>query len=148
MSFDVELIFTNFPLKKAIGIILNRVYSEQKISTTFSKRLLRKLLLHACTKPAFSFSKKLYEQIDEVSVGYPLDLLMANVTMIELERVVVKDLFNKGYVKFYIQYMDDTIVLMKKSDVPIVLQALNGFHKNLNFTVDTFEDKKVIFQIF
>ena len=49
---------------------------------------------------------------------------------------------------FYIQYMDDTIVLMKKSDVPIVLQALNGFHKNLNFTVDTFEDKKVIFQIF
>ena len=90
----------------------------------------------------------MYEQIDEVSVGYPLDLLMANVTMIELERVVVKDLFNKGYVKFYIQYMDDTIVLMKKSDVPIVLQALNGFHKNLNFTVDTFEDKKVIFQIF
>ena len=148
MSFDVELIFTNFPLKKAIEIILNRVYSEQKISTTFSKRLLRKLLLDACTKPAFSFSKKLYEQIDEVSVGYPLDLLMANVTMIELERVVVKDLFNKGYVKFYIQYMDDTIVLMKKSDVPIVLQALNGFHKNLNFTVDTFEDKKVIFQIF
>ena len=100
------------------------------------------LLLDACTKPAFSFSKKLYEQIDEVSVGYPLDLLMANVTMIELERVVVKDLFNKGYVKFYIQYMDDTIVLMKKSDVPIVLQALNGFHKNLRFTADTFEDKK------
>ena len=36
-------------------------------------------------------------------------------------------------------------VLMKKSDVPIVLQALDGFHKNLNFTVDTFEEKKVYF---
>ena len=33
--------------------------------------------------------------------------------------------------------MDDTLVL--------VLQAFNGFHKNLNFTVDTFEDKKVHF---
>ena len=55
------------------------------------------------------------------------------------------DLFNKGYLKFYIRYMDNMVVLMKKSDVPIVLQALDGFHKNLNFTVDTFEDKKVHF---
>ena len=55
------------------------------------------------------------------------------------------DLFNKGYLKFYIRYVDDMVVLMKKSDVPIVLQALDGFHKNLNFIVDTFEDKKVHF---
>ena len=41
--------------------------------------------------------------------------------------------------------MDDTMVLMKTSDAPIVLQALNGFHKNLNVTVDNFEDKKVHF---
>ena len=70
---------------------------------------------------------------------------MANVIMTELERAVVRDLFDKGYLKFYIRYMDDTLVLMKKSDVHIVLQAFNSFHKNLNFTVDTFEDKKVHF---
>ena len=75
----------------------------------------------------------------------PLGPFMANVIMTELEHVVVKDLFNKGYLKFYIRYIDDTLVLMKKSDVTIVLQALNGFHKNLNFTVDNFEDKKVHF---
>ena len=28
-------------------------------------------------------------------------------------------------------------------DFSTVLQTLNGFHKNLNFTVYTFEDKKV-----
>ena len=39
---------------------------------------------------------------------------MANVIMTKLELVVVKDLFNKGYLKFYIRYMDDTLVLMKK----------------------------------
>ena len=78
-------------------------------------------------------------------MGSPLGPLMANVIMTELERVVVKDLFNKEYLKFYVRYTDDTLVLMKKSDVPIVLEALNGFHKNLSFTVDTFEDKKVHF---
>ena len=65
--------------------------------------------------------------------------------MTELEHIIVKDLLNKGYNKFYIRYMDDTLGLMKKSDVLIVLQALPVFHKNLNFTVDTFEDKKVLF---
>ena len=124
---------------------MNRVYSENKISTTLSKRSLKKLLLNACTKTAFSFSKKLYEQINRVSVGSPLCPLMANVMMTELERRVVKDLFNKGYLKLYIRYMDDRLVLMKKSDVTIVSQALNGFHKNLTFTVDTFDDKKVLF---
>ena len=65
--------------------------------------------------------------------------------MTELERVVINDLFNKEYFKFYIRYMDDMLVLTKNSDIRIVLQALTGFHKNLNFTVDTFEDKKVYF---
>ena len=44
--------------------------------------------------------------------------------------------------------MGDTLVLMKKSDFLIVLQTLNGFHKNLNFTVYAFETKKYIFYIF
>ena len=100
VSFDVESLFSDVPLKKTIEIILNRVKKGP---------------------------------------------LMANVLMTELERVVVKDVFNKGYLKFCIRFMDDTLVLMKKSDVPVVLQVLNGFHKNLNFTVDTFENKKSTF---
>ena len=32
---------------------------------------------------------------------------------------------------------------MRKSDICIVLQTLNGFHENLSFQVDIFEDKKV-----
>ena len=124
---------------------MNRLYIEKKISATLSKRSLKKLLLEACTKSAFSFNKKLYEQIDGVSMGSPLGPLMTNAILTELERVVLNDLFNKGYLKFYIRFMDDKLVLMKKYDVPIVLQALNGFHENLNFTVDTFENKKVHF---
>ena len=145
VSFDVESLFTNVPLKKTIEIILNRVYSEKKISTTLSKRSLKRLLLDPCTKTAFSFNNKLYEQIDGVPMGSPLGPLMANVIMNELERVVVKDLFSKEYLKLYIRYMNDTLVSTKKSNIPIVLQALNGFHKNLNFTADTFEEKKVRF---
>ena len=116
VSSEVESLLQNVPLKKNIEIILNRVYSE----------------------------KKFQQHLAKDSMGSPLGSLMPNVIMTELELMVVKDLFNKGYLKFYIQYMDDTLVLTKKSIVPIVLQALNGFHKNLSFTVDTFEAKKVL----
>ena len=88
VSFDVESLFANVPLKKTIEIILNRVYNEKKIS--LSKRLLKTLLLDVCTKTAFSFNKKLNEQIDGASMGSPLGLLMVNVIMTELERVVVR----------------------------------------------------------
>ena len=67
--------------------------------------------------------------------------------MTEREHADVKDLLNKGYLKFFIRYMYDTQALMKKSDVPTVLQILNGFHRNIIFTVDMFEDKKVYFSV-
>ena len=64
--------------------------------------------------------------------------------MTEVKCTVV-GLYNKGYLKFHIQYMGETLVLRKKPDVPIVLQTLNDFYKNINFTVHTFEDKTVHF---
>ena len=51
-----------------------------------------------------------------------------NVIMTEVKCTVV-GLYNKGYLKFHIQYMRDTLLLMKKPDVPIVLQTLNDFIK-------------------
>lgn len=69
-------------------------------------------------------------------MGSRLGPFMTNMIMTKLERVVIKDLLNAN--NFYIGYMDDTLVLKKKSDVAIVLQALDGFHKHLNFS---FENK-------
>lgn len=57
----------------------------------------------------------------------PLIALMRNVIMTELGHVDVKELLNKYYFKFCICYMYETQALIKKSDVPFVLQILNGF---------------------
>ena len=46
--FDVVSLFTNVPLKKTVNIILKRVYNNKEISTTFSKRSLKKLILDTC----------------------------------------------------------------------------------------------------
>ena len=97
--------------------------------------------MDACQKTTFSFQGKLYEQVDGVSMGSSLGPVLANIIMTELEKVVVKKLIDDGTIKFYIRYVDDTLLLVKNEDVPRVLSSLNKFDKNLNFTVDKFESK-------
>ena len=72
VKFDVISFFTNIPFAKAIAIILKRVYSENLVTTNLTKRTMKKLLKDACSKTAFTFSDKIYKQIDGDSLGSPL----------------------------------------------------------------------------
>ena len=92
-----------------------------------------------------SFDNVLFEQIDGVSMGSCLAPVLANIILTELEKVIVDELVRSGTVKFYRRYVDDTLVLIKPSDIPFVLNKLNSFDKNLKFTVDTFQDGTVHF---
>ena len=55
VSFDVESLFTNNPMKNTINIILKRIYNDHTISTNAKKRSLKKLTLDTCTKTGFFF---------------------------------------------------------------------------------------------
>ena len=85
----------------------------------------------------------MYEQIDGVSMGSCLAPVLANIILTEFEKLVVDNLVNSGILKLYRRYVDDTLVLMKVSDIPFVLNKLNSFGKNLKFTVNTFDSGKV-----
>jgi hypothetical protein len=61
VSFDVVSLFTNVPLTKTVEIILDRVFEEKLVATTFLKRTLKKLILDSCTKTAFSFNNQLFD---------------------------------------------------------------------------------------
>ena len=73
-------------------------------------------------------------------MGSPLGPTMANIIMTELERIIVDDLMADGVIKFYMRYVDDTLVLIKPEDIQKVLDKLNSFDKNLRFTHDPFSD--------
>ena len=65
--------------------------------------------------------------------------------MTKLEEQLVTKIISDGTIKFYIRYVDDALVLLKRSDVNQVLNKLNSFHKNLRFTIDTFGGHKLHF---
>ena len=66
--------------------------------------------------------------------------MLANIIMTELERAVVDKMIQNGTIKFYARYVDDTLLLVKPEQVDGILAQFNKFHKNLEFTVDKFEE--------
>ena len=77
--------------------------------------------------------KKLIKDIDVASQGSSLGPVLANIIMMELEKIVVSDLIN-----FYIRYINDTLLLAKKDDIYNIVQQFNAFDDNLKFTIDKF----------
>ena len=145
VSFDVVSLFTNVPLRRTIDVIVNRIYKDKVFETKLRKSTLKKLILDCCTKTTFSFNDKLYEQIDGVCMGSSLGPVLANVIMTELEKIVLPKLIEEGFIKHYIRYVDDTLVMVKDDKIGEILEKFNSFDKNLRFTVDTFDDGDVHF---
>ena len=82
----------------------------------------------------------MYEQLDGVSMGGSLGPVLANIIMTECENVIVDKLTEDGIIKFYIRYVDDTLLVIKRTDISCVLNKFNNFDDNLKFTIDTFEN--------
>ena len=82
----------------------------------------------------------MYEQKDGVSMGASLGPVLANIIMTECEKLVLPKLISKGLVKFYVRYVDDTLLMVKKSEIDNILKSFNSFDKNMKFTVDEFKD--------
>jgi hypothetical protein len=78
-------------------------------------------------------------------MGSSLGSVLANIILTEFERLIVSELIADGTIKFYKRYVDDTLVLIKPSNISAVLAKFNSFDLNLNFTVDTFPDGVVHF---
>ena len=78
-------------------------------------------------------------------MGPSLEPVLANVIMTEFERLVVDKLIKDGLIKFYIRYVDDTLVLAKVEDIDNIMKQFNSFDKSIQFTIDKFEDGIVNF---
>ena len=86
VSFDVESLFTNVPLQKTLQVVERQIYDEKELSTTLKRSTLRKLIRDTCKKTIFSCNNIYYEQIDGVSMGGSLGLVLANIILTELNK--------------------------------------------------------------
>ena len=73
-------------------------------------------------------------------MGSPLGPTLANILITELEDDIIRPLITSDKLKFYVRYVDDTLVLAKPEDIPLILDKLNSFHPQIQFTYEEFVD--------
>ena len=76
-------------------------------------------------------------------MGSSLEPVLANIILSEFENIIVTEPVN--FIKFYTKYVDENLLLIRRSDIQFVLDKFNSFDKNLKFTFDDFPDGNVHF---
>ena len=72
------------------------------MNTNLKKRTLKKLIKESCSNTVFTGNKKLYQQIDGVSIGSSLKLLHVNNIMTQLKGKVIKQFNNDKLLRFMV----------------------------------------------
>ena len=70
------------------------------------------------------------------SLGPPL----ANIIMAEMEKIILKKFIDDNILLFYGRYVEGTLVVIKREHSKFIQDIFHNFDKNLNFTVDTFDN--------
>ena len=80
VSYDVTSLFTNIPLQETINIAINLIFNHDP-NLNITRKKLKKLFLFAASQTHFILNSKFYNQIDGVTMGFPLGPVLANIFM-------------------------------------------------------------------
>ena len=104
-------LFTNISLDETIKICCDSLYKNQKLLCNIRKNQFEKLLRAALSNNYFLFDGIIYQHIDGVAMGSPLNPSLANAFLPHYQKIWLNDSpdeFKSVYCK---RYVDDIFVL-------------------------------------
>ena len=104
---------------------------------------MKELLILFTKNLHFTFNNETYIQVGGVAMGSPLDPVLTNIFMVELETSVIPILSNK--VKLWKRFVDDTCCLARSEYIDKILSTLNSFHENIKLTIEIEKDNTIPF---
>ena len=75
ISYDVESLFTNIPVKKKIKYILHKIHVDKLIEPYCKRSIFKKLLLKLTKECIFSVNSRLIKKIDGCPMGGPVSVV-------------------------------------------------------------------------
>ena len=144
VSYDVESLFTNIPIKDTIDFICEEIYVHKKLEPICKKSIFKKLLYKLTTECTFSAIGKLRKEVDGVFVGVTLSVILSDCFMNKMERDIALPLKPK----FYRQFVANIYRRRKKNKTDELFSKMNSYHPNINLTIEInpskFLDTKIV----
>ncbi|XP_065681464.1 uncharacterized protein LOC136095139 [Hydra vulgaris] len=145
VSYDVESLFTNIPLKESINIATDFFFKDKINSKRFSKIQFKKLLQISTSVSHFLFDGKYYDQTDGVAMGSPLAPILANIFVGFHEQTWINN-WSFTAPLFYKRYVEDINANFNSEyEAQEFFKHLNKQHKNLKFTTEKEQDNQIAF---
>ena len=132
LSYDVESLFTNIPIKETIDYICDEIYRNDAIEPMCKESIFCKLLYKLSSQCVFSVNNQLIKQMDGCPMGGPISFVFLDIFMNKMERDIVIQIA-PNLCKCYV---DDTFAKRKKNKPDDLYNALNNYHSNINLTVE------------
>ena len=138
VSYDVESLFTNIPIKETIDYILTEIYDKHTIPPICSKLIFKRLLLKLTTESTFIFNNNFYKQTDGCTMGGPLSVIFSDIFMTKMELDALKPPMDRA---LYKRYVDDIFTRRFKNEPDTLLEFLNNYHPRIKLTVEINPEK-------
>ena len=143
VPFDINSLFTNAPLEKTIEITLEGIYERKEINTSIRKMEMKQLLM-LCTKNVhLSYNNTVCQQNDGVSVRSSLGPVLSGIFIVNFENSLVPTL-NESMARWR-HFVDNTVTFAENDNIVYVLDQLNNFHKQIQFTYEVEHNNKLPF---
>ena len=79
VSYNIKILFTNVPLVDIIEICSGEVYHSNIQCSSILESFFKEMMKMATVEVKFIFNGLMYRQIDDIYIGSPLVLILANI---------------------------------------------------------------------
>ena len=136
VSFDVISLFTKIPVDVAKTVVLERLKKDDTLDDRSDLTLIDIMIaLNLCLDNTnLYFSGKIYRQIFGVAIGSPVSVIVANLVMEIVEEGAMSTFLNPP--KFWRKYVDDTFVIIKKTEADKFRNHINNIEASTKFIIE------------
>ena len=146
VSFDIDSLYTNVPIKEAIKIVADKMYINNNSFRGLSKSKFTELLQLVVNDSYFIFNDEYYKQVDGLAMGNPISATLANIFLCNHESQWLDNCPPAFKPILYRRYVDDTFIIFKqKNDAINFFNYLNNQHPNVTFTKEEENERKLPF---
>ena len=143
VSYDVTALFTSVPVDESIRIINDLLVNDTSLNNRpkLSPQQVTDFLSVCLKTTYFKQNGTFYSQCEGAAMGSPVSPIIANLFMENLESLALSSFAST--VKFYGRYVDDTMCIIKRSEVDNFTEHLNSLYPAIKFTLEHEQDNKI-----
>ena len=136
VSYDVTALFTSVPVEECLSIIKDLLSADDTLEsrTDLNPQQVTDLLEICLKTTYFVYDEKFYIQREGAAMGSPVSPIIANLFMENFEEKAISSFHTAP--RYWGRYVDDTMVIIDRSQVDNFTQHLNSVHNSIKFTIE------------